>query len=59
MNFGCGYGVTRTIEQSRVYHLVGNRYKKKTATIKLLSRLVNPPGFEPGTPTLKVLCSTY
>ena len=32
--------------------------QKKTATIKLLSRLVNPPGLEPGTPTLKVLCST-
>ena len=36
-----------------------NVYTKKAADVICCSLiLVNPPGLEPGTPTLKVLCST-
>ena len=37
---------------------MANLLKKKKEQIALFIFLVNPPGLEPGTPTLKVLCST-
>ena len=48
-------------QSSEIYYLTLQLciYKKKTADVICCSLiLVNPPGLEPGTPTLKVLCST-